>query len=870
MTETFEVARVDQTTREHDDKPDEPLIHCFGYDKSGTFKHATVEGFEPYFYVAYAERPSPPDVEASEYVKRVEETKPDGSEFTAARGQQVAKVVTYVPGYVSEAREQFVDHYESDVLFPQRFITDLDVKSGIEVPTTDEPVHVSDVETVDYTAEWRVHYMDIEVDDRAGFPENGDQPILCITAYDSFANEYITWIQGEGEDADYVDESELHDATVDVRYYDDEADMLRSYFAYLRATRPAIFTAWNVEFDAEYLVDRARVLADEQNEDVGIESISPLRSVSNHDYFGVRVKGMVVFDLLDAFSATKFTELESYRLDYVAEQFVGDTKESYVGTIGDMWKEDPEALVDYNVRDVELVVEINRKQEIVPFWKEVKSIVACQLDDAITESTAADRYILSEYNGEVVFPNQGSADETGDSFSGGAVFEPIEGIRQWVSTLDLASLYPMSMLTLNASPETKVDPESFDGETVHSPNNIYFRQDKDGLTRQLITDLLERRNKKKEQRNACDPESDEYDVYDRQQRALKVIMNTLYGVLSWSNFRLYDQDVAAAVTATGRAVIQHTDEVVRSEGYGVLYGDTDSVLIGLSDVTFDDTEVTEKLRDKCGARDEDELRQIQAILNTSDELEVLINESYDEFAVSELNADDHWFDIEFEKLYERYFQAGRKKRYAGSIIWNEGKFVDYVDVTGFEFVRSDVSPHAQDAQKAVIDRIVDGADRNEIVGYVEDLLDEWENRQVNIGDIGVPQGIGSAMNSYDIETETVRAAKYGNLILDTDFTEGSTPRRYYLDGVNPELFDRLEAEEGLDPVRDRMYARFKQNPELIAVDRPEQLAGELQLDWDKMRQKNLKSPLKRIMRSLDVDWEELLADSEQTGLHSYT
>ncbi len=878
MTETFEVVRVDQTIENrkprqprHDPHFDsEPIIHCFGYDASGDYRHAEIRGFEPYFYVNKGDRPSEAKVSESEHIKRVVDYDDNGERFETARGIECVKVVTYVPSDVGTIRDGFARHFESDILFPQRFITDMDVSSGIQVPQTDGPVHISDVETCDVNYEWRVHYTDIEVDDRAGFPENGEQPILCITAYDNFENEYVVWLQGEGEDTDYAEESELHDANVDVRWYENESNMLRSYFAYLRATRPAVLTAWNVSFDAEYLIDRAHVLKHEHGEDVGLDSISPLRSVSNHDHFGVRVKGMAVFDLLDGFKATQFTSLDSYRLDAVAEKFVGDTKEQYVGTIGDLWEENPGKLVDYNLRDVELVVEINRGQSIIPFWKEVKSLVACQLGDTIVESTAADRYILSEYHGDVVFPNQGSASETGESFTGGAVFEPISGIREYVNALDLASLYPMSMLTLNASPETKVDPDEFDGETVHSPNGIHFRQDKDGLTRQLITDLLERRNEKKEQRNACSPESDEYGVYDRQQRALKVIMNTLYGVLSWNQFRLYDQDVAAAVTATGRECIAFTDEVAQSEGFEVLYGDTDSVLLQMKDVEpAPDQPVSDDFRATHPGMDEYRMRKMAAIIERSHELEDVINTRYDEYARDALNADEHWFDIEFEKLYGRYFQSGKKKRYAGAVVWKEGKVVDSVDVTGFEYVRSDQSTLARETQKAVIDRIVDGADRNEVLSFVDGVLDDWDRRDVRIGDIGIPQGIGNDMNKYDTETHAVRAAKFGNLLLGTTMTSGSKPKRYYLTDVNPELFRRLEKTAGLDPKRDRMYEAFKRDPWVIAVDRPEEFATEVVLDWDTMRRKNLKEPLKGILRALDIDWEEILADNKQTGIHAF-
>jgi len=169
----------------------------------------------------------------------------------------------------------------------------------------------------------------------------------------------------------------------------------------------------------------------------------------------------------------------------------------------------------------------------------------------------------------------------------------------------------------------------------------------------------------------------------------------------------------------------------------------------------------------------------------------------------------------------------------------------------------------------VIDRIVNGASRNEVLNYVEDVLDAWDERDVRIGDIGIPQGIGKPMNAYASDTHPVRAAKFGNLILGTTFVQGSKPKRYYLDGVNPRLFRRLEDTVGLDPKRDKLYESFKRDPEIIAVDRPEQFATELNLDWDEMRRKNLKEPLEGILGALGIDWAEMLSDSDQTGLHAY-
>ena len=159
-------------------------------------------------------------------------------------------------------------------------------------------------------------------------------------------------------------------------------------------------------------------------------------------------------------------------------------------------------------------------------------------------------------------------------FEGAVVLSPIKGVRENVIVLDLASLYPMSMMTLNASPETK----SPDGELV-APNGVRFKKSPDGLTRMILKELIESRLEKKRLRDRYPLGSDEYRKYDLQQAAIKVITNSYYGVSGYPRFRLYDRDIAAATTSVGRAIIRHTKSGIESRGYEVVYGDTDSCMV---------------------------------------------------------------------------------------------------------------------------------------------------------------------------------------------------------------------------------------------------------------------------------------------------
>ncbi|MFP8953568.1 DNA polymerase domain-containing protein [Natrialbaceae archaeon A-arb3/5] len=600
------------------------------------------------------------------------------------------------------------------------------------------------------------------------------------------------------------------------------------------------------DFDAPYLLDRLEELQGPHHDyDLEIDRLSRVDEVWRSNWGGPDIKGRVVFDLLYGYQRMVFSELDSYRLDAVGESELGVGKERYTGDIGDLWEDDPTQLLEYNLRDVELCVELDRQQSIIPFWDEVRAFVGCKLEDAPTPGDAVDMYVLHQAYGEFALPSKGQQ-EAGEEYEGGAVFEPITGVKENVTVLDLKSLYPMCMVTINASPETKVDPEAYDGETYEAPTGTHFQKETDGVNRTMIEELLAEREEKKALRNEHEPGSLEYEQYDRQQGAVKVIMNSLYGVSGWEQFRLYDKEAASAITATGREVIEFTETAAKELNYQVAYGDTDSVMLELG------PDVPKK-----------------EALEQSFEIEEYINGRYDDFAREDLNAEEHRFQIEFEKLYRRFFQAGKKKRYAGHITWKEGKDVDTIDIVGFEYQRSDIAPITKEVQHRVIEMVVKEGDVEGAKEYVNGVIEDVRAGDVSLEEIAIPGGIGKRLDNYDTDTAQVRGAKYANLVLGTNFQRGSKPKRLYLDRVDPAFFRRLEDEEGFDPQRDHLYGAFKRDPDVICFEYDDQIPDEFEVDYDTMLEKTLKGPIERILEALGVSWEEVKTGQEQTGLGNF-
>jgi len=848
---TLNITSIDFTNRKRPDGSREPVVEIFGRAPGQELEHVRVFGFEPYFYVATDEVGSLRD---DNRVKRISD-----EPLKTIRGVEVHRVTTYVPGEIRGVRQDVENDFESDINFSDRFMIDKGIENGIKVPArrknsgeisvpVDEVQAVTDkIEDSDY----RVLMLDIEVEDRHGFPENGEEPLISITTHDSYTDKYVVWYYdaengetGPEELADY--EPLRDDVDFEVAKLDTEKQMLKAFLGYLDGVDADVATGWNfTDFDAPYLIDRM--------ERIGIDPGRLSRLGYADNGWNVDVGGRVMFDLLEGYKRTQFTELESYRLDAVGEMELDVGKEPYTGKLGDLWEEDPETLLEYNLRDVELCVEIDRKQEIIGFWQEVQNFIGCDLNDAPIPGQACDMYVLHKMYGdpETVGPRYvlptAEKSESPD-FEGGAVFEPFSGVREDVVVQDLKSLYPMSMISINASPETKVDnPEDFDGETLVAPNGIHFEKNTESVMQEMIDNLLDERDQKKELRAEHEPGTDLYETFDRQQGAVKVIMNSLYGVLSWEKFRLYDSEIGAATTATGREVIRFTADVVENElDSEITYGDTDSVMYQIPDAS-----------DK------------EALIEIAHEHEAHINNRYDDFATDNLNADTHRFQIEFEKLYRVFYQGGKKKRYAGHIVHKEGNDVDKVDVTGFEYQRSDQSAITKRTQKKVITQIVMDEDHDEIIDYLTEVITDFRNGEVNLEDIGMPGGIGKALDNYDTPTAQVRGAIYANQFLGTNFGQGSKPKRVYLTSVDTVFFKDHETPDFEHEYQQKHYADFKRDPDVICYEYEQQVPDEFNIDWDKMLEKTLEKPISRVIEPIGIDWDVVSVDKSQTGIDQF-
>jgi DNA polymerase I len=216
-------------------------------------------------------------------------------------------------------------------------------------------------------------------------------------------------------------------------------------------------------------------------------------------------------------------------------------------------------------------------------------------------------------------------------------------------------------------------------------------------------------------------------------------------------------------------------------------------------------------------------------------VELEVNASYARFAKEELNADRHYFSIKFEKIYRRFFQAGKKKRYAGHLVWKEGKAADEIDVVGFEIRRSDYPHITKVVQKRVMEMILQGSGYEAVKQYLGDVIRNYRAGRYTLDEIGIPGGIGKDLGDYQTDDAHIRGARYANENLGTEFARGSKPKRLYIKNVT---------------------AKYKKT-DVLCFEYGDQVPQEFQVDLELMLEKTIQQPISRIIESLGWTWTDI-------------
>jgi DNA polymerase-2 len=459
-----------------------------------------------------------------------------------------------------------------------------------------------------------------------------------------------------------------------------ERDLLQQLMLEITRFDPDLLIGWNVVgFDLRVLQQRAETLRlplclGRDQEPLRVEQTQTGR-------WYARLNGRVVLDGIDTLKGATW-QFERYNLEYVAQALLGrgkliDAPDDRGEEIQRLYRQDPQALVRYNLEDCRLVSDIFEHAELVPYLLARARLTGLPLDKVGGSSQAFDNLYLPRLHraGYVAPPYASGVD--GLDVPGGFVMESRPGLYRHVLVLDFKSLYPSIIRSFQIDPlglamGTRGDapPEALVPGFHHA---IFDRRH--ALLPRIIERLWRARDEAKRLGNSA------------LSQAIKIQMNACYGVLGSRVCRFFDQRLSGSITLRGHQILQQTAErIEQAFGHQVIYGDTDSVFVWLGDDWPDED------TDAYGERLADELNRWWR---------QQLKQRFDIDSTLELQYEAHYRRFLMPRM--RHSEKGSKKRYAGLKVQPDGS--DQLVFRGLESVRTDWTPLARRFQQALYERI---------------------------------------------------------------------------------------------------------------------------------------------------------------------
>ncbi|HEX9427160.1 MAG TPA: DNA polymerase II [Candidatus Polarisedimenticolia bacterium] len=491
----------------------------------------------------------------------------------------------------------------------------------------------------------------------------------------------------------------------------DEAGLLRRLFERLRGLDFDILTGWNViDFDLSVLIAAATRLGIPIEIGRAPGAARVVRERSTWRRGRAEIPGRLVLDGIDLLKSA-FVKLDDYRLDTAGLALLGEGKVALdhgIGAPGEggppspggraeaierTFREDLPRFVRYNRNDARLVLRILDKARLVELTVRRSLLTGMPLDRVGASIASFDALYLNalRLRGRVA-PSVGRDHGEIRPTLGGAVLEPAPGLYENVLAFDFKSLYPSLIRTFNIDPLGHVPHPAPDEEAtlLRAPNGAFFRREP-GILPGILTALFPKREEAKRRGDAVG------------SQAVKILMNSFYGVLATPACRFYSSEVANAITHFGQWVLHWARDRVEASGQRVLYGDTDSLFV---------------LSGCSGPEASAQARRLGAALaeRINADLSDLIRERY---------AVTSHLELEFEALYlklllpaMRHGQGGARKRYAGLMEPARGPGAALTVFVGMEVVRRDWTELSKEFQRGLYERLFQGDSREVMGDYV--------------------------------------------------------------------------------------------------------------------------------------------------------
>jgi DNA polymerase-2 len=465
-----------------------------------------------------------------------------------------------------------------------------------------------------------------------------------------------------------------------VEIFADDRQLLRQFLHWLADYDPDVIIGWNViNFDFWYLQRLCQKYRLPFN--CGRSGRAHWRTLDDEgERRALSVPGRVILDGIELLKAAHY-QFDSFALNNVARQLLADEKliqgNDRGEKITELFRHNKALLAEYNIQDCKLVWDIFEQLGLMAFAVARSKITGLALDRVGGSVASFDfRYLPLLHRQGYVAPN-GHRAEAPVASPGGLVMSSQPGIYDYVAVLDFKSLYPSIIRSFQIDPlalAVGVGKELQQSDLVPGFNGAWFAR-AEAILPELIAELWQLRDVAKTRNDGA------------LSQAIKIIMNSFYGVLGSSGCRFFDSRLASSITLRGHQIIQQTADFIEQQGWSVIYGDTDSVF-----VWFNNASSAQQANQYAG------------------QLEQQLNVWWQRRLKKEYSIDSA-LEIEFETLYLRFLMPtvrgsdqGSKKRYAGIVMKGQKPQLVF---KGLENVRSDWTRLARDFQLGLYQRVFD-------------------------------------------------------------------------------------------------------------------------------------------------------------------
>jgi len=719
----------------------------------------------------------------------------DSGQYSDIHGNKLRRLDFSEYSKFKEAKERYQNFgektYESDISLDQKILS-----SHYYGKETSVDPHIS--------------FFDIEVDyDRVrGFDPRTDRyaPINAISLFHFWSQKsYMLLLSPHLSPTDPGPEwtiDMLSDETkklAEIIFCDSEEELLIKFFELIRDTD--IIVGWNSDgFDVPYIYERCLMRFGDEGKSLWcFDEAKPPRYKEVEGKFGqidqvLEIFGREHIDYMKAFQKFEMSMRPSYSLEAISEEILPELpKLEYEGSLYNLYRDDFETFVRYGIRDSECLDGFEKKLGYIRLAVQMTHGSTTHLKNVMGTLKVVECAIVNfcHNNLNTIVPDSNkNVDMSLGKFTGAAVLKPRVGMHDKVAALDVTSLYPSAIRTVNISPETIIgqffeNHRAFEAIFAKSSEELFFRnedgevevktaadwydylramnwtvsgygtvftQDKKGFLPTILSEWFSQRKKYKkeagvfkEKMKEAPKGSKEYleyktkhEYYDRLQYVYKILLNSSYGALGNKFFKFFDVRLAESTTRSGRSVLMHMVAKVAEIMDGEYSPPTEGVdekgkqifLPSSPCTVYGDT-------DSCYfstyAETLEEAKAVCAIV------EKKTNASFPAFVKEAFNSDYNEIYAGLDLIASRSIFI-KPKMYIMHMEHFDGSDVDKMKVMGLQIKKTNIPKPIGTQLTKFIERLLKGGNWREIQENIVEYKEEVLNLP-NVFDIGLPKGI---------------------------------------------------------------------------------------------------------------------------------